>query len=189
MKKRNQIAGFSMIELIAVVAIILVVAAFAAPNVARALRTYRVGSAARDVSNIVQRARYEAIRRNIATGCRGQVVNGQWQVWVDLNANQQVDGNEPFILLPSDVQFMGAGEVPPANSMGYNATRDIAGVIVFDPRGTVDFGGAAPAVMLAFIGIPTDASAGYRALAVTPNGKTKIWQASAGGGQSSGGWK
>lgn len=187
-KNRKQ-SGFSLVELVAVVGVILVVAAFAAPTVTRALRTYRVGSAARDVSNIVQRTRYEAIRRNIATACRGQVVNGQWQIWVDLNANQRLENNEPFILLPPDITFLDANQVPSAASMGYNQTRQIQGVIVFDPRGTLDFGGQPPAVLLAFLGMPSDAGSGYRALAVAPNGKSRLWQATGGGAQGGGYWK
>ena len=171
--------GFSLIELLVASAIILVVAAIATPSIVRSIRAYRVGSVGIEVSNILQRTRYEAIRRNIRTTCRGQVTGGQWQVWIDYNNDQRVDANEPFILVPADMAFLGADQVPDVGSMGYPATRQIVGAISFDARGTVDFGPAAPAVMLAFVGVPTDPSAGYRAIAVTPAGKTRMWRAAA----------
>ena len=69
--------GFSLIELLVASAIILVVAAIATPSIVRSIRAYRVGSVGIEVSNILQRTRYEAIRRNIRTTCRGQVTGGQ----------------------------------------------------------------------------------------------------------------
>lgn len=172
-----------MIELLVVVGIIGVVALIAAPTVVRNLRAYRVGAVATDVANFCQRTRYEAIRRNIVTTARAQITANQWQVWIDYDNDKNVDADEPFILLPADMVFLDQGQVPPPDSMGYPSTRLIQGELAFNSRGTVDFNGVAPAVMLAYIGNPNDTSAGYRAVAVTPAGKTKVWR-SAGTGDS-----
>jgi len=176
MRKEAGSRGFSMIELVIAVGVMLVVAAIATPSVMRSIRAYRVGAVATDVANFIQRTRYEAIRRNTVTTSRAQIANNQWQVWIDYNNDTVVDANEPFILLPADMAFIGSGSVPSTASMGYPTTRLIAGSISFDSRGTLSFGGAAPAVMLTFVGNPNDPSAGYRAVAVTPSGKTKVWR-------------
>ncbi len=188
MKKARKSQGFSITELIVAFGVILVVAAIAAPQVTRAVRIYRLNGAASDVANMIQRARYEAIRRNVITRARavqGAGGGGQWQVWVDNDNDAAIDNDEPFIFVPSDMSFLGMGQVPPVNSMGYpNVQLPANNAIAFDSRGTLDFGvGGAPAVIVVFLGIPTDPSYGYRAIAITPAGKTRVWRAS--GGQSS----
>ena len=168
-----------MIELLVTVGIILTVAVIATPTIVRTLRAYKVGAVGTDVANIIQRTRYEAIRRNIVTTARAQQAGNQTQVWIDFNQNQQVDPNEPFILLPADMAFLGQGQVPSPASMGYgNNTQLIVGKISFAPNGTVDYVGAARPVMLCYVGNPNDPSSGFRAVAVLPAGKTRIWRAS-----------
>ena len=182
MKRARDSRGFSLVEVLIAFSIILVIAAIATPNIVRSLRAYRVGAVSTDVANIIQRTRFEAIRRNIITTARAQVAGNQVQVWIDYNRNQQVDANEPFILLPADMAFLDQGQVPSPKSMGYANTRLIQGQISFDGKGTVDFNGAAPAVLLCYVGNPNDPSSGYRAVAVLPAGKTRIWRASGANG-------
>jgi prepilin-type N-terminal cleavage/methylation domain-containing protein len=184
MKRARESQGFTMVELLVTMGIILVVAAIAAPQVTRAVRTYRLSGAASSVANMIQRTRYDAIRRNIITTSRAAQVGGggQWQVWVDYNNNGAVDADEPYIFLPSDMGFVAQDQVPAVASMNYNIVRVPANGISFNSRGTVDYGvGGAPAVLVVFVAVPNDPSYGYRAIALTPAGKTKIWQASAGG--------
>lgn len=180
MKRSRNARGFTITEAIVAFGIILVVAAIAAPQVTRAVRTYRLNGAATDLANMIQRGRYEAIRRNIITRVRAtQLGGGQWQIWVDSDDDRAVDPNEPYIFLPPDMSFMSPGEVPAVDSMGYpNVQLPVNNAIGFDPRGTVDFGpGGAPAVIVVFLGVPNDPGYGYRAVALTPSGKTRVWRA------------
>ncbi len=57
-------SGFTLIELLIVAAIILVVAAFAIPNMMMTMDAYRVRGALSSASGMAQRARLQAIRRN-----------------------------------------------------------------------------------------------------------------------------
>lgn len=185
MRRNGHVRGFSMIELVVVLGVILVMAAIATPSVVRSVRSYRVSATATDVANLLQRARYEAIRRNRVVTSRGQVTaEGQWQIWIDTTANGTLDPDEPFILLPPDMTFLGPGEAPDPSSMGYPNTQMVAGQIAFDYRGqVVQAGGpaAAPVVSVVFVGALRDPSYGYRAVALTPSGKAKIWRAEEGG--------
>ncbi len=61
---RAKSSGFSLIELLVVVAIILIVAAFAIPNMMMTVDAYRVRGALSSASGVTQRARMQAIRRN-----------------------------------------------------------------------------------------------------------------------------
>jgi len=183
MKTARKSQGFTLIEAVVTFGIILVVAAIAAPQVTRAVRTYRLSGAATDVANMIQRTRFEAIRRNVITRTRAlQDANGRWQVYIDLNNDRNPNAaTEPYIFLPADMTFLGFADVPPVNTMGYpqNVQLPANNAISFDPRGTVDFGvGGAPAVLVVFLGAPNDPSYGFRAIALTPAGKTRIWRAS-----------
>ncbi|HXE75745.1 MAG TPA: prepilin-type N-terminal cleavage/methylation domain-containing protein [Candidatus Xenobia bacterium] len=61
---QNRQAGFSMLELLTVILIIMILAALAIPLVLRAIEGYQMEGAARSVSAFISRARYEAQRRN-----------------------------------------------------------------------------------------------------------------------------
>jgi type II secretory pathway pseudopilin PulG len=172
--------GFSIIEVIVAFGVILVVAAIATPTVVRSLRSYRVGSTGTDVSNMIQRTRYEAIKQNRVVTLRTRRQGNRTQVWIDITNPNVVDSTEPFILLPADVTLLPNGVAPGTASMGLGNTRvmDASNFQVsFDSRGGVDFAGAAPAVLVVCVGMPNDPSYGYRAVSVTPLGKMKIWRA------------
>ena len=53
-------AGFSLLEVLVVIAILLTLMALATPSMLRAINSYRLESTARGVSTLIQRARFEA---------------------------------------------------------------------------------------------------------------------------------
>jgi len=183
MRAAKNSRGFSMVELVVAIAIMLVIMAIAIPNFLRAMNTYRLGSTAIDVANMLQRARYEAIKRNANISCRAIPPGNPTTVYIDLNANLAMDPDEPRVLLPTDIQFVGAPPAPGPASMGpgYAGAQPPAGSITFDARGAVVPGAGGPTVYVVYMGYPQDASYGYRAITVTPSGKTKVWRAQAGG--------
>ena len=64
MKRQSKTSGFSLIELMIVVAIIMVVSAMALPSMARGITTIRLRGAATTIAGMVQKARIEAVRTN-----------------------------------------------------------------------------------------------------------------------------
>jgi prepilin-type N-terminal cleavage/methylation domain-containing protein len=144
-------SGFSLLEMLVVVAILLTVMAIAAPSLIRAINSYRLESNARAVSGLIQRARFEAMRRNRTT-CTGFVdLGGEALYFMDLNApapctgaKPTPDGNEPTVVTPANVMWYlkSTPQLPPSFKglpAGYDGGTMVAPNdyrLVFSPRGT-----------------------------------------------------
>lgn len=79
-------AGFSLIELLTVVAIIAILAAVAAPNILGYLRNYKIRGAAQQVAGEIQQARAKAIMGNVNRGITFAVVDGDSYRWIQEDA-------------------------------------------------------------------------------------------------------
>ncbi|MCI1709309.1 MAG: GspH/FimT family pseudopilin [Chiayiivirga sp.] len=80
--------GFSLIELMVVVAVVAVLAAMAFPNLVGVVRANRLTALSNDVVGVLQNARLEALRRNVrvvvcpssnGTSCSGSVAATGWE--------------------------------------------------------------------------------------------------------------
>ena len=183
MEKASRARGFTLIEALVVITVIMLIAAMTMPSVTRFLQTYRLIGGASDLANILQRARYEAIRLNRSNPplfCRAQLQGNRQAIWIDVINNSIPDPTESIIVLPQGVQFLGSGQVPSLASMGpaYANAQQPPGFIAFDGRGTVS---GPPVVYVTFLGFPGDPTYGFRAITLTPTGRTKIWSAVPGG--------
>src|SRR5205823_2645935 len=97
--------GFSLAELMVVVAIILMISAVAVPNVIRGMRLLRLRSTATNAVGIVQQARQLAARNNRNYQVILSVVPGSAipALCVDLNADAACNRGEPLTPLATDV--------------------------------------------------------------------------------------
>ncbi|HET9408347.1 MAG TPA: GspH/FimT family pseudopilin [Candidatus Sulfotelmatobacter sp.] len=101
--------GFSLIELVIVVAIVLIVTAIAVPNFTTAYNNIRLRSAANDLAGLIQQARMRSQKTNtiITINYAGQ------QAFIDLNNNGNLDQFEPVITFPGNIAaFQGAAPTP-----------------------------------------------------------------------------
>jgi prepilin-type N-terminal cleavage/methylation domain-containing protein len=175
--------GFSVVELVVVLAIILVLSSIAIPSLMSSMRTYRISSSASSLSALLQRARFEAIRQNKVMNVRTKVVGGNTAVYIDLNNNSQMDPDEPMLMQTSDIQFMAAGgSVPGPASTGFPTAVTPAWPIIFDTRGTLNTPAAIPVIY--YLGNPAGPNVFYSAVTVTQMGQIKAWTAPAGGSWS-----
>src|SRR5260370_28754833 len=90
--RRDSMAGFSLVELVTVVAIVLVVAAVAVPNVLLAVANLRLRSSAGDLAGLMQQARIMAAKNNPTTPIavypvRYGVRNGAEMAYIELNGD------------------------------------------------------------------------------------------------------
>jgi len=145
--------GFSLLEMLVVVAILITVMAIAAPSLLRAIASYRLESNARGVSSLIQRTRYEAMRRNRTT-CTGFVdLGNEGRYVMDVTGKTPdpcsetpptLDDGEPAVATPSNVMWYlkSTPELPPdfkGLPAGYDGATMVAPTdyrIIFSPRGT-----------------------------------------------------
>jgi prepilin-type N-terminal cleavage/methylation domain-containing protein len=102
--------GFSLMELMIVMAIILVVSAFALPRIQTAIAQMRLRATATNVNGLVQQLRMQAVRSNQALSIRSAVVNNQPTLYIDSNLSATFNPGEPSVPMPTDtVVFDGTG--------------------------------------------------------------------------------
>jgi prepilin-type N-terminal cleavage/methylation domain-containing protein len=104
-------SGFTLIELIVVIALIIILSAIAIPNYIAWLPKYRLNSAVDDVFVTLQQARLQAIRENAPVVVTFNAGTGRYTVFVDngltdaatdtfdtaLRGNGTRDGEEPVV--------------------------------------------------------------------------------------------
>jgi prepilin-type N-terminal cleavage/methylation domain-containing protein len=112
--------GFSLIELLIVVILILILSAVALPGMFKYMRTYRVRAGAQQVASNIQAARARAIMRNVNVGVVFGIVDRDTYRMIiedppdsldDADGDGWADVNEgPMFDLPTGVQFVPAAE-------------------------------------------------------------------------------
>lgn len=182
--------AFTLLELLVVIAILLIIMAITVPNFMRALRRYQLESSARNVANMLVRARYEAIRsnRNVTTILQ---VGNPTVYGLDLDAQDadadgsNLDINEPRIGLSARVPMMGPGGAPALGTMGpiYAGSQPppVAFQVTFSPRGTSMRPVAGPppvfieASNIYVLYLQHQADNTWAAVTVTPGGRVRVW--------------
>jgi prepilin-type N-terminal cleavage/methylation domain-containing protein len=111
--------GFSLIELLIVVFIVLVIGAIVIPNVLLAVTNLKLRASASDLSGLMQQARILAAKNNATYAILYGTRNGAQIAYVDLNGNGAYDVGEPLVefsgtTVPAAGAPSGGGGQPPA---------------------------------------------------------------------------
>ena len=126
-------SGFSLVELLVVMSIIMVVSAMAVPQVLAEINIYGLRSAASSVVGVMQSARMQAVRDNRFYSVRG------------INAGANLSANTPGVFMDS----VGAGAAVGSGNNAY----DIGEIGAAIPANvTFDLVGAHPAFPNALVG-------------------------------------
>ena len=183
--------GFTMLELLVVMTVIMIITAITLPSFLRAIRIYQLNDAATQVASVLKFTRYEAIRLNVAsatplkaqvrqTGTAPVISN----VFTDSNNNGTVQSRETQIVLSGNVNLVDASTPPNtaglANAVGVPALTNVSltsGFVAFDQRGAI----TPAAINVLYIGNAALPNLGYRAIVVLPSGSIQIWTTDASG--------
>jgi prepilin-type N-terminal cleavage/methylation domain-containing protein len=179
--------GFSMVELLVSVAILLILTAVSIPTFTQSLRSYQLNDAAARLSDILKFTRYEAVRRNKPVDLRIQQNGISWNVWTDSNGNGVMDPPEKQSLITGFVTLLPAGgppspapitaslgAIPPALDPSRSGVN---GIITFDARGAV----TPLSAYILYLGSATNPEYGFRAVILLPSGATQVWSAAQSG--------
>lgn len=135
--------GFSLIELLIVVAISMIAVAMAMPLVSNAVNQVHLSSSATDYANLLQLARMRAVQNDTFYYIRTGTVSGDPVAYVDLNGNSKWDTGEPMMVFAPGVTYKAQSAGPglsnlksqflPAGATAQNSLQTTDPV--FGPRG------------------------------------------------------
>ena len=140
--------GFSLIELLIVVAISMIAAAMALPLVSNAVNQIHLSSSATDYANLLQIARMRAVQDDTYYQVRTQTLSGKPIAYVDTlpagspPGNSSYDSGEPMMVFASGVTYTAQSAGPalsnlksqflPSTAQG---TLQPTSIPIFGPRG------------------------------------------------------
>jgi len=187
--------GFSLIELILVVAIILIISAMAIPQIQRVQTRYKLSTSGHAIAGLVQQTRLEAVRRNQPAYAQIDSTSPAPNlVYVNSDKSAYTPGTPgvPVVTTNGGVTLQTAfpaGLVDQLNAYlgtGVGVVVEAPGTpIGFNPRGLPCIGlNANPSVCVqldgakvpAFLWVMTTGQGDWEAVTVTAAGKTKSWQ-------------
>jgi prepilin-type N-terminal cleavage/methylation domain-containing protein len=206
-RKRPKRNGFSLTEMLIVVAIALVIATVAIPQVLNGMRNLRLRNSATNVAGLIQQTRQRAVRDNRNYAMLSGLINNQSMVYIDLNNDAQYNRvpPEPMVLLDTDITLNNAAPnlanlqnlVTPAAAMDFRASSGTqANHPAFNPRGWPclpaggggPFGipscqitagaGNPPVGYVYFLRSATMPIDGWAAVTVSPGGRIRTWRCS-----------
>jgi prepilin-type N-terminal cleavage/methylation domain-containing protein len=120
----KSVRGFSLLEATVVVAIAGLIAAFATPKIISGMREYRVNVAVRQITDLIQRAKTQAVSDNRTITLRIDTGNNRAGI-VMLDAAGAEVGVQ-YIPLPQGVQFAKPSGTLPAPTSGAPTTASVS---------------------------------------------------------------
>lgn len=122
--------GFTMLEALLVVAILLIVSAIAAPQMFRIIDAQKLQTGAQSYAGLMQVARTRSIQDNQAYQVLSDVNNGAAVAYVDLNGNSQWDPQglngsapEPAVQMPTPISITQTNA--PQGVQGFDTVRPL----------------------------------------------------------------
>ncbi|HEV7454718.1 MAG TPA: prepilin-type N-terminal cleavage/methylation domain-containing protein [Candidatus Saccharimonadales bacterium] len=181
--------GFSLLEILVVVAVILIVTGVTVPIVNRSVMVYRLTDAASQVNSNIKMARFEAIRRDAPADWRITKAGNTTTMFVNAARDGVFNAAARAVILNTNVNVIASAGVP--NTAGLAAAVGVGALtavnpanttISFDARGSV-MPVAVPAAYAVYLSDTPNggAAANYRAVVLLPSGIMQQWMSAADG--------
>jgi prepilin-type N-terminal cleavage/methylation domain-containing protein len=128
--------GFSLLETLIVMAVVLIMMAAITPNIHNAMQNYRLIASAQEMASQIQSARYRALRNNAM--CIFLLLPSSRQFGIDVNGDGSLTGADIVLSLNTNVSFTDLSSTPPTGSSGATllSSGSLAG-LGFTPRATL----------------------------------------------------
>jgi type IV fimbrial biogenesis protein FimT len=179
--------GFSLIELLVVVALIMVLAAIFTPLSSNAISMIKLRYSAHDLSGLIQKARIEAARKNTFYSIEQTTLSGGVVAYyVDLGKNNTFGSGDPLLEMESQVNVhLGTGSGAPAETAfttGLSFALASSGALPsFNARGLpcLPAGGTCPQTpgqgFIYFLSRNGALGTSWASVVVTPSGRVQSW--------------
>ena len=183
MLNRRQ-TGFSMLEIMVVVAILLIVAAMAVPMMNRTIANYRLDAGGHSTASLIQQARLMAVKTNQVYYVNTDIASTPDYVYMrtDTGARQKGD---PSVSISNDLTFQ-TTSLPDHQQLddyvqGTTSVLQAAGTTIgFTARGLPCIASTTTPPCQQGVGfewfIQSNANNGWEAITVTPAGRIKSWR-------------
>jgi prepilin-type N-terminal cleavage/methylation domain-containing protein len=130
--RRRADAGFSMIEMMVVAAIILIITAMAMPNIWNSVQIMRMRSSLTEITGLYQQTRRLAVRDVKIYPVRTTTIGGRLAFYADLNTDSTYASGEPAVVMPDGVTVIST----PASTTGVDTATTVTGTLPgFNNRG------------------------------------------------------
>jgi len=194
--RRSPRNGFSLVELVLSLAVLLVLTVIAVPMIVRSVQAYQLNSNASQLAGMLKFAKFDAIRQNTPVSCQIQQQGANWLVWVDSNGNGVADQAEPQMFVGGSFTLPPESSVPNpapikaslglgASSYAWTVLSGSPGSITYDQRGVLGCPANATCntavVYVLYLGSVNDPNSGYRAVLTMPSGAVQVWSSSTAG--------
>ena len=178
--------GFSLIELVVVVAIVMLMAAFAIPIMTNAVSNIKLRYAAIDFSGLLQKARIEAVRKNTFYTVRQNTLPaGDIQYYVDLvkGTIPSYAAGDPSVELGRVTVYAGTGSGAPqessfVGSFSFTMNTGSSALAAFNARGLPCVAATLvcpEAAGQGFVYFLSNGNNNWAAVVITPSGRVQAW--------------
>lgn len=180
--------GFTMIELLISVAIMMILTAIAVPRVVNAIALTRIRSAAASVSALVQQARITAEKQNVVVPFYAANVGPNNRPGVFISCSTANGGacpgganwavNDPYIPYSGNITNAAAASAPalvPQASLGFT-TQPAGTILYFTPLGMASNTPRGTFTGQGFVFYLKDTRNNWAAVSVSPTGRSKVWR-------------
>lgn len=198
-------AGFSLTELVVVVAIMMIVSGLSLPSLSRIINNAKLNAAAQQVASIYQQGRIRATQDDsyyllpvVANGAQGS------QICLDLDGDGICSANEPQAQIPSavdlssvsipaqlDATALGGNLRSTDNAVNYTQQGIMEPALAWNALGkpclrSSSTSPCSPVAWVQYLQLRSGDEVLYAAVSVSPTGSVKIWHYEPGNG--TGGW-
>jgi prepilin-type N-terminal cleavage/methylation domain-containing protein len=183
-------SGFTLIELMIVLVIMLILAGLVVPNIRQMNASYQLSAAGHAVAGILQQARIQAVKTNQPVYATVDVTQVPDAAYIASDPAAARTNASPQVTVAGAIQFQNAG-IPDHSQLDSflgapGAAIEVATAVGFSPRGLpcIQSGaacfqqdplkaGATPAFEWFMQNTTTQA---WEAVTVTPSGRIKVWR-------------